>query len=254
MKHILLFACLSTGYIVHATTIAVLYRPTRIVVAADTLGVSHRKIAGSQEFLHCKIHPSGGLFFASTGYTSDEAVGFDATKTTNVVLQSSIATFSEKVEETSREILPLLLAGAQLRHGQLSPQEYAQFVRITPEILTILVVGVERQKINMATITFVEEDDPKANTMTIKPRIKQCVGAKCGSGAFFLGYNQTALRYTEDITHRFWTGDDALDARRVVDIEIEAEPKEVGGPVDVLVLNADGSHRWDPPYGECGSD
>ncbi len=248
---IFLIACLFTGDPCPATTIVILYRPTSIVVAADTLGVLHGQIAGRQEFHHCKIKSSGSFFFTSTGYNADEAVGFDAAKTTTGILQSPLEAFSQKVDKISREIPAKLLAGIQFQRRSLSSEEYTQSIRITRDVLTIAVFGVEHQATKMALIAFGEADDSKGNPIAVNPRITYCPGQACGSGGFFLGYNQAALRQTEDRAHPFWTGNDAKDARRIVEIEIADVPTDVGGPVDVLLINAEGSHRWVPPYGEC---
>jgi hypothetical protein len=256
-KWIIASICLSSATVMFATSIVAIRRPTHIVIAADALG---RFLADNPEgerktISHCKIHASRGAFFAFAGFTSDIKSGFD---TRPIAARALLGV--GKIEARSKRVVadlkaPLLRA-VQRIYREAPPETATEIIGGEGHdiaVLQLLVFGVEKGIPNVISVNFTRVNNKKHEPVGIAAEVHACPGEGCedGEAYWFLGEKDAILKTMNEPRVPIWTGDDAGDVRKLVSLEIADEPKLVGPPIDVLIVDARGSHWWVKPLGKC---
>jgi hypothetical protein len=231
--------CVSSATTMLATSIVAIRRPTHIVIAADTLGYQPE---GKTTTSHCKIHSSGGVFFAFAGFTEDTKSRFYPRWIASRALSraGTIEGRSRRLAESLRQ--PLLRAVQRIYKED--PPEIATTIiggegrDQTP--LQLLVFGVENGIPKVISVDFTRVNNRKQEPIGIAPLIKMCPGDGCTDGVeyWLLGERKAIETAMEQPGAQTWTGNDAADVRRLVEIEIADKPKVVQPPIDELIVDA----------------
>jgi hypothetical protein len=91
----------------------------------------------------------------------------------------------------------------------------------------------------------------KKGHISIQVTASRCPGDVCNtSGNSYLLIGEFAEVQRKISLGEFWTWDPIADARRIVDIEIHAQPNYVGGPVDILRISSRGI-TWIQRKAQC---
>lgn len=101
----------------------------------------------------------------------------------------------------------------------------------------------------MVHLDFVQSGDSRKNLKFI-PHTYTCPG-KCPDitwNMFFLGQTREIARIRQTNPSFVKGYSDQEIARKLVELEEKTDPEEVGGPIDLLTLDAQGAY-WEPVQG-----
>jgi hypothetical protein len=236
----------------NSTAIAVIVRPSRIVIAADAKSVLTNS-SGSSSAQICKIYQAGASFFAFSGMDQDDNIGFVSSEIAKRIAAPSIKARAEKFAEDVRK--PLLESLQRSYRVAPSRDEYRKlFGGEFP--LAAIFFGMEQGISIYEAVQTTKIEDASGKPIRIDTEIRVCPGLLCPepehSRLMWLGETTAAqnefgrMRAAGDSR----LGDDVAVVRHLVETEIAARPDIVGPPVAVLVLDATGS-LW-VVNGECG--
>ena len=222
--------------VIDHTSLVVVKRPTEIIIAADSKRTDPRVVGRS--IPACKIVRTSSLVFAATGYSQDEATGFNVTE---LALQSSRATgdSSNKVqvfEQMATEQLAKAANWFQVNDpkvyalifdkGDAFKIVFAALDRGTPVLyeraFKVTRGGDGKSKVSVWRRDYPDPRQPFAQSFT-------AYGETDGIQSF--------LQNQRD----FWASHDPIAAaRRLVEVEIAAKPDKVGQPVDIIRIDPNG--------------
>jgi hypothetical protein len=236
---LLVFAVAFSGNL-FPTSIALIRSPRHIVIAADTK-FSRTTPGGAQtEIIHyCKIQDIRGIFYGYAGLNTDSEGGYSLDKLAVNAIGSKRTL--ENVAAMLLTEVPGPLARALDRIKLRAPLYYKEHFAELRQV-DVFLASVESGIPKVVVIGFQAEN----GTGRIVGRTAGCPGIACGTNGYVstqIGTNKAAMNFIH-------TGDDAADARKMVEIEIAARPDIVGGPIDEVVLTPSG-HQWTEPYGKC---
>jgi len=223
-----------------ATSIILVRRPAHIVLAADSLAIS------AKPHMVCKISHQGIVFYASAGVVDNTTTGFSAQA---IAAQSAKATGS--VAAAARQFAdkarsPFSISLTEIRRDH--PDFYGREVRGKPEPLQTIFASMEKKIPVFALVYFTIKETP--GQVDVDSHISDCPGTACRSGyaAQLLGEDRAASKL--GAVPSFWDRGDIEAAHQMVAAEITDRPGRVGGPVDIVLLNANG-WRWLNKKQEC---
>ncbi len=237
-----------------ATSVVMVRRPDRIVVASDTLSLVWKDTKWERKS-RCKIRTGGGIFFAFSGFDKDPTSGFYPDKIGRTVL-SRTGTIASRANDLVETIRKPLLHAAERVHREIPSQLAEQIIGnhgYGSTILQLVVFGMERGVPTVVAVNFNTISGKSGRPVDIKPDVSICPGAACRDGdQYWLMGERAALdKAIKESFMPFWTGRDAEDVRKAVNVEVRDKPEHVGSPIDVLVIDASGPY-WIPPPGKCG--
>jgi hypothetical protein len=245
----LLSVLLGTSFGDAYTTVGIIRTANHIVIGADSKAVED-KTRGAPHFpsTTCKIHESNGIYFASVGLIIDPK--FNADLIVATVLKRK-GTMEQRVAALAAEASNPFLAAMQRMHKFL-PDLYRKEVGSAP--FSVGFAGIERGIPRAIILYFSIKNDFRGRPEAVSTTTVQCPGNGCdrlrpGSPFFLVGYYEAAAKATQ--AKGFFSGDDANDVRRMIQIEIDDQPLAVGPPIDVLFIDGTGG-RWIAPLGSCG--
>lgn len=136
-RWIVLVVAFSLAMPVKATSIVVIRRPDKILIAADSLGIR------GTPYIACKIHHEGNMFYAGAGIVGDTASGFSIETIALRIIKGrrqSIATITRQFIE--RTEIPFAKALLEIKRDY--PEFFEREVRNKPEPLQVIFVSDEK--------------------------------------------------------------------------------------------------------------
>jgi hypothetical protein len=256
---VLAVMCLLIPHCVGATAIAILRTPDEIVAAADskqTIDVLLPGFVSSRDV--CKIHKiRDHFYFAAAGYrgvvnpltgkAADTPQGGIFT-VEHAVLRSHKADLSirENVDVFQRSIASFLMTNLAERQRD-NPEHFKRNFSILSQS-DVVFFGIEREVMVIHHLQFRAQAEPQ---VTIIPTRWMCPG-DCQDPTLvpvFLGEKDAMQTYW---TETRFNKNDGLpkNAEALVDAAIAANPKAVGGPIDILRITREKS-SWIMVKPEC---
>jgi len=231
-----------------ATTLVIVGTPRHVVVATDSMS---DKLTNNGHTVNttCKIVSAGKFVYASAGFTEDIKFNADKIAGHSAQRKGTIAEHAKWYsEDTQQPFLEMMK-----RFHQSLPELYGRTVSSNGSKLVTVFAGIENGRPALALVEFMVINDPSGKPKDVKTNIGACPDVFCVDPRMdfwrVFGQNEAAIRAVSG-SSRFWTGNDALDARKLVQIEIDAMPDHVGPPIDVVEIDFTGL-RWVEPRGSC---
>ena len=242
-----------------ATAIALIRTPDEIVAAADskqTIDVLLPGFVSTRDV--CKIHKiRDHFYFAVAGYRGvvdpltgkavDVPLGGIST-VEQVVLRSHKAELSmrENVDVFQRSIVSFLIKNLGERQRD-NPEHFKRNFSILSKS-DVVFFGIESEIMVVHHLQFRAQDEPQVRISATR---SMCPG-DCQDptlASFFLGERDAMQMYW---TETGFNKDDGLakNAEALVDAAIAANPKAVGGPIDILRITREKS-SWTMVKPEC---
>jgi len=233
----LLFAVRSDG-----TTVAIIYSPTQIVMAADTLFIRSHYVGKSTRSPVCKLRQAGNIFFASIGAIVD-----------NPDTNFSLNALSEKAVLKDKGVV----ASAQrlMKIGETPIQETISWVRKNNPVfynanlkkvtypLGVVFAGFDGGQPLIAEVYFSVEEKG-VDSIAVTSHLKICPSIICpdASGLLVRGQNEAFARYAQ--SPRFSKADvfnKPVEAvQKIIEMEAINDPDDVGKPIDVVTITPKG--------------
>jgi|KBSMisStaDraftv2_1062788.scaffolds.fasta_scaffold00848_24 hypothetical protein len=226
-----------------STTIVMIRTPGRIVVAADSLW-SYQK--GEQELtprIGCKVRRVGDIYFTGS------STNVDGLQMEHLALQAMLTSRSAAA---AAERFVLAIGELAARTAALEKDSVIQrcWRRACAEAVFF---GIEEGVPTIIEIRL-EQVGESRESLKLKPHKFSCPGHCPARPRTVLLFGRK--QYIDKVAQKTpeLLQSDESTARKLVEIEKDAEPQYVGGPIDVLTLDAGGSH-WSPVSGgTCSSD
>jgi hypothetical protein len=224
---------LATDQTASATAIAIIRTTQELAIAADSLAVDG---TGSRmENNECKIREVGGVLFAVNGLAAEKNSGLD-------VLALAMETFrgggslSERITKFENLVMtPLQSAVNRILQNDSSGRKFI----LEHAVLGVNFAAIENNIPALYGRRFtISSDDP-----IIKIERHQCPGSDCPNGEI------TVLTGPEKYKKQFYkenpvlSGDLAEMARKFVQAQIDENVPDVGPPIDLVLLTANGV-KW----------
>jgi len=239
----LLLWALSGGKSIAQTTIVVVRTPEEIYIGADSKIMDLRD--GSFNATACKIRKIDDLFFAFAGFPDIPGSQPDVVEIIQEAcgrgdsIHEKVTAFDEIIVRTwSQEIREL---------KEERPELYRRNLR-GKTLLQIAFAGIARRKpvFYMRYLRAVEQRD----SPSIVLQKKRCPG-NCSEGTAyaFLGHTGALKEHMAGGTD-IWDAGYAEGIRRLITLQMEAEPEHVGPPIDILRLDRTGA-EWIQKKPEC---
>jgi hypothetical protein len=232
------FVCLLVPSLVYSTTLVALWTPEKVLLAADSRVTQD----GGDSAEACKIAHSGTTWIAVSGLISDPATGFTLGPLARPALAQG-RSVKEQIALLADALQPGLARAVDgLRRD--APEHYSRFAGGRP-VLQAILAAQENGKPVLATIGFVLDA-----AGALQPRASLIDGADArGPRLIYAGQQDHIREYLR--THRDWIASDrqAL-VRDLVQLEIDANTGHVGGPIDVVQIDAAGP-QWVQKKSAC---
>lgn len=216
-----------------ATTVAIIWTPTEIFVAADSA------VEGKPALKFCKIRQVENVLFAVEGVPEVDAITdgkADPSKSFDVMpLAKRAATREGSVAKKAlgfeRDTKPLFQKLAiQQKHD--APEWYESHLH-QKGALQVVFFGIDADKRPAyAAVSFGIEDASPGGIPTITVERFLCPGKDCPS-LLILGEGQKAFELSKQQTFP----DYVTEVRSLVEAEVQDRPKMVKRPIDVLRLS-----------------
>jgi hypothetical protein len=223
-----LAALLATGSTVCGTSIVVLANKTQIAVAADSAQQGNR---GEHSTDACKIFRFRKFYFVMAGaVVRDENQKIaEAAQGTNNLLE-----IQKRFNQTGRQSVEDLV-NYRLEHVP----NYRKELRSNTQAFQIIFFEMTAKGPLLAESLFSFQILGTGKVRVGQPQTRLC---KYGDGECSLGIgeNEEAKKYISD--HPLKGQDLIADAEKLVRIEAEAQPKAVGGNINMLLLDGSGEH------------
>jgi hypothetical protein len=213
-----------------ATTLVALWTPDRIVLGADSMVVTE----GPAAFDACKIVNADGTWLAVSGLVTDSTAGFELGPLARLALGAS-GTMKEKLTRFADSVqTPLQRAYDGLRRD--SPVEHARFASGRP-VLQAIFAGQENGRPVLATVAFVPGT---GGSLELRASLVDGSDAR-GPRLIYAGQQDRIREYLK--AHREWFAADRQEiVRSLVQLEVDGGPGLVGGPIDIVEIDAAGTH------------
>jgi hypothetical protein len=232
---------------VFATTVIGIKTPFGFVIAVDSKP-TYRGPGNKGPAVVCKIVQSGPLYFAIAGLAGDRDRGFlpDRIVASNFSTADSLARNIERIDRAISDALIIEMKRLKTE----APDEFAYNQRPGGETLMIIAGEMVNGTPHMFGRGFRYID----NTMTVAISRKSCPG-DCANGAyfFFAGETDVAQRTLPEFSQDGAAHDPVTDARKLVEVEIQASPENVGPPITILRVDKD-SASWVSNDSGCPSE
>jgi len=241
----LVLGCLGCTQL-EGTTVVVVRTPKHFVVAADSLWIGVDPASPSHEehkFL-CKIIRFGHIYFVAATVDVDGrqlmAFAAQAMKTSATVAEAAhgLAVKSDEIAKRTAKAPQVAIDGCW---GRRCAQ--AMFFGIESGVPTWVVVNFEQAGNSRQNLKFIPHEIPCLGKCLDMPR-----------SVIVIGQNE-AIDHNSRTDPNFIKRYSEQDvARKLVELEEQADPEEVGGPIDVLTLDAEGAHWAYVKGGTCSPE
>lgn len=226
----MLLVALSVPSIVLATAIVGVRTPDSFIIAADSKA-RYRGTPGPETV--CKIYQTGRLYFAIAGLEHDAQRGFYPK---NIIAANCTGSgsFGDIVDRIERAISSALLTELNRLKSE-DPESYQFTLKEGGDALSILLAQIQDGAPYVAGrgFQYVQVPTPQISVGRIT-----CPG-DCPNGVelFFLGKQVEAKQFVND--HPEGSKPIVL-AKKLVEVETQSWPEDVGPPIVVLQVNSNG--------------
>jgi hypothetical protein len=226
-----------------ATSIKILRGYTEIVIGADS-----KANIGSGSFFACKIVQAGSVFIVASGIAENRVIGFNALAIAQQACGTD-GTISQKADRVQKALLDPFIKVLD-RARQLFQQDYERKREEGANRLSVTLCTIENNIPTLVVIDF-EVDTPANERPVVRPTRKVCPG-ECPpiETLVDIGSQQASKAFLAQ-NPAFWdTYDSVTGIRKLIEVEIEANPAEVGSPIDILRITKDGAY-WVQKKPQC---
>jgi hypothetical protein len=235
-----------------ATTIVLIRTPKHVVVGADSLMVDWQKASSTPNSCSRKIHKQGKIFFTISGMgVVYPGSGFSAERLGRLAVERSAS-----MEEASRKFARVAVGPyAQVMQAmQLSsPHDWNLVKQYRGNGITLVIVFFGMEK-GISKYVAVGLRVSIGKRIIVTANTASCPGTACEDDrdtkhAIIIGQSEAAYRHIggagQGLFRRFQgKRSDPEIARSIIAIEEQSVPSLVGGPIQVLTVDALGEH-WD---------
>lgn len=220
-----------------ASSIVVIRKPDRVVLAADSKPTYHGMQGGQ---VVCKIYQVGDIFFSVGGLSYDRERQFSPDTLVAQAIHGN-GKFEWTLERSETAIADALSAELQSLSEQ-SPDELNFALNYDP-VVSLYFATAEAGVPRVAVRLFSAEHKPP---FRVSVKRIDCPGMGCpsGVGAWWLG----KLRLPERVPN--WSAHPERAARSYLAQEMKAQPYGVGPPFQILRITRRG-YRWINNSGVC---
>ncbi len=226
----------------HGTAAIVIWRPQKVVVGADSMVT--RMSSKLPAVSSCKIRHYGRFWLVASGLYGYTPTGYNMWSLAREVLTEAKSASSAADTIAGKVSDPLQVALGQIRLG--SPTEYRTAFK-AGVFLAFAVIGVELEKVVVARRDFSTEGLLKED---YPPSPNVSPGAM---GYFHIGYGdaiEQAYPINSGQLQALLRGSASDVIKKLIQIEIDKEPQNVGPPISILEVTPSGYH-WIEEGGAC---
>jgi hypothetical protein len=217
------------------TAIAAICRPGEIVIAADSRRLN---LITSEQTSVCKIRDLRTVFAAVSGINTYAGTGYDISSF--IPEQASEGNLSDIVDSIKRSVLPPLKTALEHLRAN-NPEAFKKYAMSNAPPLDIKFARVqsgEPMMINLSAEVLHQNNGP----IVLVPKQSRYPGVN-----IFSALGRAFIGTPEGVAHQLslpqnYSGDLIKDARNFVQMEIDKQVPEIGGPIDILQLTKDGSN------------
>jgi hypothetical protein len=221
--------------------------PERIIIATDSL---RQKLNGDRDhFLVCKIRQSGSWAISVIGVNSvsdNEPHDFIAETAAAIEHASTLADAERAIRDT---VLPALKSAIAAHKDDLIRAGYHERQSMTAFLIARWVDGAPVA--GLYSLDLVDWAPSFAQAWF------ECPGERlCPDGLAIHGFSvEGPLMQLVKPPYEPWVEQrDAAAARRLIELQIDATPDDVRGPIDVLQIDVNGARWVDPdPASQCAT-
>jgi hypothetical protein len=225
------------SFVARATTIVVVRTPVDVSIAADSLGTFSNHVGTVTEGPVCKIYQSGATFLGVAGIDNDPTTKFSVAESALPARRDGWP-LSRQMDAAEIALIKALRSEA----AYLKAHDPVNFGKLTARDIggvQIIFVGLEGG-VPSAVGEQLTVSDVGSTISVIRASRQQCPGSDCPNGVytFELGSHAAIDRYLSLQGTRSFSGSEL--AKTLVQLEIDARTPGVGGPIDLLRINAKG--------------
>ena len=239
---LLAFLCLAPAIPSTATSAIALRSRYRVVLAADSRAVYGAHRNGTE----CKLFEVGNAYATVTGlaHYGNRYQAVDAVRDA----YSRPGTFQQRVAAAAASLQRRLESLLAYLEGN-NPSQYRLLVQQTSARSDIVALAFAETVAGQPMLGIVElRRAGTGNALVAQTAI--CPGnCRQGDGLFYLGYWERIRPYVANAGQPRSVAS-AASIDRLIRMEINAHPNEVGAPINILELNASGA-RWLQNGGNC---
>jgi hypothetical protein len=232
---------------VHASALVFFRAPDRIIIATDSL---RQRLNGDRDhFLVCKIRQSGPWAISVVGVNSvsgDDPHDFVAETAAAIEHAATLADAERALRDT---VLPALKSAIAAHKDDLIRAGYHQRQSMTAFLVARSVDGLPVA--GLYSLDLVDWTPRFAEAWFTCPGKRLCPD---GLGAQAFSVDGPLVQAMRAPLAPWIALRDAAAARRSIQLQIDATPDDVRGPIDVLLIDANGARWIDPdPDSRCAT-
>ena len=223
------------------TTVAVIYSPTQIVIAADTLFIRTHYVGKSTRFPVCKLRHKGDIFFASIGTMVDNP---DTNFSLNDLGKQSVLQDKGVVASAQR----LMKIGEKPVGDTISwlrvhnPVFYNASLKGVTYPMEVVFAGFDSGQPVIADVYFSVEE--KGASTAVAAHLKVCPSIVCPdtNGLSVKGRSNAFARYIKSasFSKEAFLNNPIEAVQKIIEMEAIADPDDVGKPIDVVTITPKG--------------
>ena len=219
-----------------ATTLVALWTPDRVVLGADSLVVLNQGLPAASG---CKIAQEGSTFFALSGLVEDQAAGLSVrTAASDAAKQGG--EMPATIGRFVTDVTPKLAKALDLLKRE-SSMDY-EYLKSGRPVLQAIFAGLQNGSPVMATVGF---------NLDLQGGLRQQTNVvTAGNPRLIYAGQQGRIREYLKAHRNWYTASNDGFIKDLVQLEVDVNSGLVGGPVDLLVLDAKGP-RWLAKKPEC---
>jgi hypothetical protein len=218
------------------TAIAAICRDVEIVIAADSRRLN---FTTGEQTLVCKIRDLTSLFAAVSGINSYDATQFNVYEI--LPAEMPAVDIGANLDSIKDLILPPLTVA--LEHIRENNADFFQRLALQQPPLNISFARIQNGRptmINFGVGVEVQGNGPLV--ITQKRKDWPVHGLFYAPVGYFVGTDEGVAHYRSLVeSGGLYTGDLVEHARSFVQMEIDKQTPEIGGPIDILRLTVDGA-------------
>jgi len=227
---------------VTATSIPVIVRTNRIVIATDAMSMI-TKSYGYKRIKICKIYRTGNTFIAFAGMDQDDTTGYVASRiakeNSTLSIRARAEQFRDRVQKPLLESFQSAYKGSPVKFRAYFPGNFA---------LAALFAGIENDRAVFYVFNITRIEDANGYPVAINVEEHSCPGDSCPqpdiAKTIWLGESE-AIRAEYPRMARSKDArlsDDVVTLKHLVEVEIAVHPDVVGPPIAVLTIDRNGGH------------
>jgi len=259
MHHYLVVAMVTISILPSwATTIVLIRTPEHVVVGADSLIVNWKTASSMPNSCSRKIHKQGKIFFTISGMgVVYPGSGFSAERLGRLAVEHSSSIEEASVNFARVAIGPYARVMRAMRVSSPVDWNLVRQYRGNGIALVIVFFGIEK---GISKYVAVGLRVSIGKRIIVTANTASCPGTACeddrySKHAIIIGQSEAAYRHIggagQDLFLRFQgKRSDPEIVRSIIAIEEQSVPSLVGGPIQVLTVDALGEH-WDSSARPC---